>query len=260
MEEASRFGIMNTDESGRITEFEEKPANPKSNKASMGIYIFKWKKIKQYLIDDEADPDSEKDFGKNVIPRMLANNENMYAYSFDGYWRDVGTIQSLWEANMELIDGNTALNLESDSFKVYTRNYSNPPHYIAKGASVSKSIIADGCMIEGEVVNSIIHSGVRVCAGAKVHNSIIMDGTTIGKGAVVEKSIIDEECHINDKARIGGPGEITVIGDSVVVEKGATVKEGMMVDPDHLVEASKEDKLCQKTSLESFAQEAKASS
>lgn len=260
MEEASRFGIMNTDEDNRITEFEEKPANPKSNKASMGIYIFKWNKIKQYLIEDEEDETSEKDFGKNIIPKMLKQGEKMYAYSFDGYWRDVGTIQSLWEANMELIDGDTALNLESDSFKVFTRNYSNPPHYIAKGASVSKSIISDGCFIEGEVVNSVIHSGVRICAGAKVSNSIIMDGTVIGKNAIVEKSIIDTECRINDKAYVGGDNEITVIGDGVVVDTGAIVKEGTMVDPDEVVEASKEDILCQKTSLGSFAQEAKVSS
>ena len=162
LEEAKRFGIMNTDEENKIEEFEEKPAHPKSTKASMGIYVFKWKLIRQYLIDDANDPDSEHDFGKNIIPRMLEEGKKMYAYSFDGYWRDVGTISSLWEANMELLEENPQLNLNDDKLKVYTRTYGLPPHYIAEGASVKKSIIADGSFIEGTVENCVIHSGVKI--------------------------------------------------------------------------------------------------
>ena len=225
MEEASRFGIMNTDNNNQIIEFEEKPANPKSNKASMGIYIFDWKKIRQYLIEDAEDPESEKDFGKNVIPKMLA-------YSFDGYWRDVGTIDSLWEANMELLDKNNPLNISSDLFKIYTRNYSNPPHYIAKGANVTDSMISDGCMIEGQVIKSVIHSGVKIGPGCIVKDSIIMSGTVIGADSVINKSIIDEDSVIGKDVKVGGKDKITVIGSNVTVNDTSVVAEGAMVDPD----------------------------
>ena len=190
-EEAKRFGIMNTDEDERIYEFEEKPAEPKSTKASMGIYIFKWKLIRQYLIDDGNDPESEHDFGKNIIPRMLEDGRKMYAYSFDGYWRDVGTIDSLWEANMELLDENPQIDLNDDKMRIYTRNFSLPPHYIAPGASVKNSILADGCVIEGEVENCVIHSGVKIGKGSVVKNSVIMKDTVVRTDCQIDKALIN---------------------------------------------------------------------
>ena len=195
-EEAKRFGIMNTDEDERIYEFEEKPAEPKSTKASMGIYIFKWKLIRQYLIDDGNDPESEHDFGKNIIPRMLEDGRKMYAYSFDGYWRDVGTIDSLWEANMELLDENPQIDLNDDKMRIYTRNFSLPPHFVAPGASVKNSILADGCVIEGEVENCVIHSGVKIGKGSVVKNSVIMKDTVVRTDCQIDKALIDEEVVI----------------------------------------------------------------
>ena len=236
MEEASRFGVMNTDDEERILEFEEKPLVPKSNKASMGIYVFNWKKMRQYLIEDAEDEASEKDFGKNIIPKMLANNERLYAYKFDGYWRDVGTIESLWEANMELIKGNSSLDIESESFRIFTRNYSNPPHYITKGAKVTNCIIGDGSVIEGEVINSVIHAGVNIGKGSRIENSIIMANTKVGEGCIIEKAILDEECIISDGAKIGGQEKITVLGANVTVKENASVAEGDIINPELTVE------------------------
>ena len=236
MEEASRFGVMNTDDEERILEFEEKPLVPKSNKASMGIYVFNWKKMRQYLIEDAEDEASEKDFGKNIIPKMLANNERLYAYKFDGYWRDVGTIESLWEANMELIKGNISLDIESESFRIFTRNYSNPPHYITKGAKVTNCIIGDGSVIEGEVINSVIHAGVNIGKGSRIENSIIMANTKVGEGCIIEKAILDEECIISDGAKIGGQEKITVLGANVTVKENASVAEGDIINPELTVE------------------------
>ena len=200
-EEAKRFGIMNTDEDERIYEFEEKPAEPKSTKASMGIYIFKWKLIRQYLIDDGNDPESEHDFGKNIIPRMLEDGRKMYAYSFDGYWRDVGTIDSLWEANMELLDENPQIDLNDDKMRIYTRNFSLPPHYIAPGASVKNSILADGCVIEGEVENCVIHSGVKIGKGSVVKNSVIMKDVYKRQKWCRENNICWKTCSITKRTR-----------------------------------------------------------
>ena len=235
LEEAKRFGIMNTDEDNRIEEFEEKPAHPKSTKASMGIYVFKWKLIRQYLIDDANDPDSEHDFGKNIIPRMLEEGKKMYAYSFDGYWRDVGTISSLWEANMELLEENPQLNLNDDKLKVYTRTYGLPPHYIADGASVKKSIIADGSFIEGTVENCVIHSGVKIGKGAVVKNSVIMKDSIVRENSEINKAIIDEEVVVEEGSKVGEGNEVTVIGYHSVVLEDAVVEDGAMIYPESIL-------------------------
>ena len=235
MKEASRFGIMNTDEDERIYEFEEKPAEPKSTKASMGIYIFKWKLIRQYLIDDGNDPESEHDFGKNIIPRMLEDGRKMYAYSFDGYWRDVGTIDSLWEANMELLDENPQIDLNDDKMRIYTRNFSLPPHYIAPGASVKNSILADGCVIEGEVENCVIHSGVKIGKGSVVKNSVIMKDTVVRTDCQIDKALIDEEVVIEQGCKVGEGNNVTVIGYHCVALENATVEDGAMIYPDTIL-------------------------
>ena len=235
MKEASRFGIMNTDGDGRIVEFEEKPEHPKSNLASMGIYIFKWKLIRQYLIDDGNDPESEHDFGKNIIPRMLEDGRKMYAYSFDGYWRDVGTIDSLWEANMELLDENPQIDLNDDKMRIYTRNFSLPPHFVAPGASVKNSILADGCIIEGEVENCVIHSGVKIGKGSVVKNSVIMKDTVVRTGCQIDKALIDEEVVIEQGCKVGEGNNVTVIGYHCVALENATVEDGAMIYPDTIL-------------------------
>ena len=241
MEEASRFGIMNADEDGKIYEFEEKPAHPKSNLASMGIYIFNWSKLKSYLIEDEKDPDSSKDFGKNVIPKMLANEERMFAYRFDGYWKDVGTIDSLWEANMDLLDPKVPLELYDPNWKIYSRSPVLPRHYISKEAVVQNSMITEGCEIHGTVDFSVLSSGVVVEPGAVVRDSILMSGTVVKSGAVVEYAIVAENVTIGENAVIGKRPEdvqnkdewgIAVIGSDVTVAPGATVAPKQMVDKD----------------------------
>ena len=234
-EDASRFGLMVADENNRITEFQEKPKNPKSNLASMGIYIFKWKLIRQYLIDDGNDPESEHDFGKNIIPRMLEDGRKMYAYSFDGYWRDVGTIDSLWEANMELLDENPQIDLNDDKMRIYTRNFSLPPHYIAPGASVKNSILADGCVIEGEVENCVIHSGVKIGKGSVVKNSVIMKDTVVRTDCQIDKALIDEEVVIEQGCKVGEGNNVTVIGYHCVALENATVEDGAMIYPDTIL-------------------------
>ena len=241
MEEASRFGIMNTYPDGTIYEFEEKPAHPKSNLASMGIYIFSWDKMREYLIRDEQDPSSQKDFGKNVLPAMLADGQKMVAYPFEGYWKDVGTIDSLWEANMDLLDPNVPLDLYDDSWKIYSRNPVMPPHYIAQGARVENSMVTEGCNIEGDIDFSILFSGVTVEAGAVVHDSIIMPNTVIKKGAVIEYAIVAENCVIGEGAVIGQRPEevpdrdnwgVTVVGTGVNIGNGAVIPPKSMIDKD----------------------------
>ncbi len=241
MEEASRFGIMNTYPDGTIYEFEEKPAHPKSNLASMGIYIFSWDKMREYLIRDEQDPSSQKDFGKNVLPAMLADGQKMVAYPFEGYWKDVGTIDSLWEANMDLLDPNVPLDLYDDSWKIYSRNPVMPPHYIAQGAKVENSMVTEGCNIEGDIDFSILFSGVTVEAGAVVHDSIIMPNTVIKKGAVIEYAIVAENCVIGEGAVIGQRPEevpdrdnwgVTVVGTGVNIGNGAVIPPKSMIDKD----------------------------
>ena len=206
-EEASRFGIMACDEDKKIYEFAEKPKEPKSNLASMGIYIFTWSKLKKYLEEDEANPESENDFGKNVIPAMLQNGERMYAYAFQGYWKDVGTIDSLWEANMDLLDPNVPLDLYDDAWKIYARNPVMPPQYVAEGAVTQNSMISEGCIVEGDVDFSILFAGVTVEKGAVVHDSIIMPGSVIKAGAVVEYSIVAENVVVGENAQVGPTGK-----------------------------------------------------
>ena len=241
MEEASRFGIMNADEDGKIYEFEEKPAQPKSNLASMGIYIFNWSKLKSYLIEDENDPQSSKDFGKNIIPQMLANDERMFAYRFDGYWKDVGTIDSLWEANMDLLNPNVPLELYDPNWKIYSRNPVMPPHYISREAVVQNSMITEGCEVYGTVDFSVLFAGVTVEPGAIVRDSILMPGTVIKAGAVVEYAIVAENVTVGKKAVIGKRPEdvadkdewgIAVIGSDVTVAPGAVVAPKQMIDQD----------------------------
>ena len=241
MEEASRFGIMNTYPDGAIFEFEEKPKKPKSNLASMGIYIFTWEKMRQYLIEDEADPNSSKDFGKNILPKMLADGQKMVAYPFEGYWKDVGTIDSLWEANMDLLDPKVPLDLYDDSWKIYSRNPVMPPHYIHNGAKVENSMITEGCDIAGHVDFSILFAGVTVEEGAVVRDSIVMPGSVIRKGAVVEYAIVAENCEIGEHAVVGQRPEnatdrekwgIAVIGNNITVGPGAVVPPMAMIDKD----------------------------
>jgi len=240
-EEASRFGLMFVNDDGSITDFEEKPKNPKSNKASMGVYIFTWSKLRQYLIDDEANPESHNDFGHNVIPAMHQNGEKMFAYKFDGYWKDVGTIDSLWEANLDLLNPKVDLDLSDDSWKIYSRNPIAPPHFVAKTAKVENSMVGEGCYIAGDVDYSILFSNVTVEEGAVVKYSIVMPGTTIRKGAVVEYAIVAENAVIEEDAHVGESPEkisnledwgVTVIGEKVTIGNGAAVKAKEMIDTD----------------------------
>ncbi len=238
IEQASRFGIMNADESGRIYEFEEKPKHPKSTKASMGIYIFDYKKLRQYLIADEADVSSSNDFGKNVIPAMLAAGEPMYAYSFNGYWKDVGTIQSLWEANMDLLGRPPVFDLYDRSWRIFFRNSPLPPHYAADGSVVSNSLITEGCEIYGEVRNSVIFRSVKIASGAVVKDSVILPGAVIGEGAHVEYAIVDSDAVICAGAKIGAPrdsgAEITVIGSGLRIGADTNVPVGSMCNSEAL--------------------------
>ncbi len=203
LEEASRFGIMNTTEDLKIFEFEEKPANPKSTLASMGVYIFTWKVLREYLIEDEANEDSDKDFGKNIIPKMLADGKSMYAYRFDGYWKDVGTIDSYWQANMDLIQRVPKFDLFDKYWKVFTPNPVMPAHYIGPEAQTKRSIIAEGCKVYGIVRNSILFPGVTVGRGTTIENSVVMQGTFVGDGVYINKAIIAENCHIGHNVNIG---------------------------------------------------------
>lgn len=229
LEEASRFGIMNTEEDLKIVEFEEKPKVPKNDMASMGVYVFDWKKVKDYLTKDSKDEKSSNDFGKNIIPAMLKNNEKLYAYPFDGYWKDVGTISSLWEANMELLQEHPALDLYDDTWRIFSRNPNMPPHYVSEDAKVKNSMICEGCYIYGTVENSVLSAGVTVEEGAVVKDSIIMQETTVGKDSEVIMSIIDEEATIGDNCVVGGTEDITVLGTLSKVRDGAVVAPGSKI-------------------------------
>ena len=231
--EASRFGIMTTDDEGRIVKFSEKPKNPDSTKASMGIYIFNKKKLFDYLIADENDENSSNDFGKNIIPNMLGAGEKMYAYPFVGYWKDVGTIDSLWEANMDMLGKRPVLKLNDESWRIFSRHYASSPQYVGDNAKVENSVITEGCEILGTVKNSILGAGVKVSYGALVKDSVIMENTTISEGATVNYSIIDTECTIGAGARIGEDKKkaagITVLGRGYSVEAGGTIAAGEML-------------------------------
>lgn len=218
MKEASRFGIMNTDQNGRIIEFEEKPAQPKSNLASMGIYIFNWETLRRYLVEDQAKNREMEDFGKNVIPAYLSNAENCFAYSFEGYWKDVGTIESLWEANMEFLDPEHPLNISEDTWRIYTSNPVTPPQFLTEDAQIKHSLVVDGCYIAGQVDNSLLSRDVKVGPNSQVDHSVVMSSATIGKGCRVEYAIIGEQAVIADGASvIGNPDQIATVGYAEVV-------------------------------------------
>lgn len=218
LKEASRFGIMNTDQNGRIIEFEEKPAQPKSNLASMGIYIFNWQTLRRYLVEDQAKEREMEDFGKHVIPTYLANAENCFAFAFEGYWKDVGTIESLWEANMEFLDPDHPLNISEDNWRIYTSNPVTPPQFLTADAQLSHALVVDGCYIAGKVNHSILSHQVSVGQGSEIHHSVIMSNATIGEGCRIEYAIVGEHAVIADGATVvGTPEEIAVVGYAEIV-------------------------------------------
>ncbi|QTE71274.1 glucose-1-phosphate adenylyltransferase [Clostridiales bacterium FE2011] len=230
-EEASRFGIMNTDPDGTIVEFEEKPQNPKSNKASMGVYIFTWEKLRHYLTEDEADKNSSNDFGKNIIPNMLRDKQVLVAYDFNGYWKDVGTIESLWEANMDLIDNPMPMNMHDKKWRIYSKNPGMPPHYISEGAVVTNTLITEGCEVYGKVNHSVLFAGVVVEEGADIEYSVVMPGSIIKRGAIVRRSIVAENATVGAGSIIGeDSGNIAVIGQGVTLPAGVSVPSGTQVD------------------------------
>lgn len=203
MKEASRFGIMNTDGAGRIVEFEEKPEHPKSNLASMGIYIFNWKLLRKMLLADMKDPDSHHDFGKDIIPQLLNDNKTLAAYKFKGYWKDVGTIDSLWEANMDLLDSRNELNLNDASWRIYTEDTPTLPQYIGPNAKIDKAFITQGCVVEGEVKHSVLFTGCKVGEGAKIIDSVLMPGVEVAAGAVVQRALVADNIKIGPEAVVG---------------------------------------------------------
>lgn len=220
-DEASRFGIVNVGKDNRIVEFDEKPENPKNNMASMGIYIFNWKELRKYLIQDNEDKASENDFGKNVLPLMLNEEKKMYAWSFDGYWKDVGTVRSYWEANMDLLDPNNRLNIYDTSWRIYTKSKNLPPHYLGRGSVVKNSLINEGCLVKGEVTNSILFSGVEIENGARVNNSVILSNCIIKAGAQINNAVIVEDVIIQEGEKIGEECDDKIY---LVTEKGYTIE------------------------------------
>ena len=233
-EEASRFGIMNTDSDDKIVEFEEKPKNPKSNKASMGVYIFTWSKLRQYLEEDEADKKSSNDFGKNIIPNMLNDKQVIVAYSFNGYWKDVGTIESLWEANMDLLETPMPIDMHDKRWRIFAKNPGMAPHYIAKGATVKDSLITEGCEVYGNVNHSVLFAGVIIEEGAKVESSVIMPGSVIKRGAVVRRAIVAENAVVGPGAFVGEEtGNIAVIGTGITLPAGVSIPAGQQVDEEY---------------------------
>ena len=232
-EVAPSFGIMNTDADHNIIEFEEKPKHPKSNLASMGVYIFTWKVLKEYLEADNADPNSKNDFGKNIIPSLLRDKKNMLAYEFADYWKDVGTIASLWEANMDLLQENPEFDLTDPRWKIYSRSPVMPPQYLGKNAVVQNSMLTEGCQVFGTVKHSVLFAGVVIEEGAVVEDSVLMPGTTVKAGAVVKRTIVAEDCVISAKAKVGeDAGDIALIGQATTLPEGYVVKAGTQVDMD----------------------------
>lgn len=235
LEEASRFGILNTHEDGEIYEFDEKPEKPKSTHASMGIYIFSYKELRKYLIEDDENKNSSHDFGKDVLPAMLNAGERMFAYPFEGYWKDVGTIDSLWEANMDLLDPNVTLDLKD----IYSRNPMMPPHFVSNDAVIQNSLVADGCNVYGNLEFSILFSGVTIGKGATINSSIIMPGAVIEEGATVQFAIIAENTVVRKNAVVGAKPEdcanrddwgIAVVGENAIIDEGTVVKPKEMID------------------------------
>ena len=242
-EESSRFGILATDENDKIYEFAEKPAEPKSNKASMGVYVFSWDKLKKYLTEDEADPNSSNDFGKNIIPKMLGDGQRMFAFPFKGYWKDVGTIESLWEANLDIINPNVDLDLSDKSWRIYSRNPMAPPHYIGKDAVVENSSVSEGCEIDGLVDYSVVSPNVTIEKDAEVKYSVIMPGATIKSGAKVYYSIIAEDAVIESGAQIGAiPEDLENPEDwgVAVIGSGATITSGKKIAPKEMIASGEE--------------------
>ncbi len=226
-EEASRFGIMNTGADNAIEEFEEKPQKPRNNKASMGVYMFTWEKLRRYLAEDAETPGSSNDFGKNVIPAMLAEKQKLYAYDFEGYWKDVGTIESLWEANMDLLHMPMPIDLYDKKWRIYGRNPGVAPHYLAAGAVAKNCLITEGCEVYGRVEHSVLFAGVQVLEGADVMDSVVMPGAVIERGAVVKRAIIAENAVIGAGAAVGGEnGAIAVVGQNVKLPAGEVVAAG----------------------------------
>ena len=234
IEEASRFGIMSADEENKIFKFSEKPKNPDSTLASMGIYIFNYDKLKKYLTEDEADPNSSKDFGKNVIPAMLAAGEKMFAYPFSGYWKDVGTIGSLWEANMDLLGESPVLQLADKKQRIFSRNNAEPPHFAGAGAEIVNSLVTEGCEIYGKVENSVLFSGVVVEEGAYIKDSVVMNNVIVKKGANVNYSIIDADVTIGEGSSVGKDKDtasgITVIGAELKIADNTVIEDDVMVN------------------------------
>ena len=240
-EEAPRFGLMMVNEDGAITEFEEKPKHPRSNKASMGGYMFTWEKLRQYLLDDEANEASGNDFGHDLIPAMHEAHERLFAFPFDGYWKDVGTIDSLWEANLDLLNPNVDLDLSDPDWKIYSRNPVAPPHYVSPDATVQNSLISEGGLIEGSVDFSVLFANVSIEKGAVVRDSILMPGTVVKKGAVVQYAIVAENAVIEENAVVGERPEdmenlsdwgVAVVGANVCIGAGTRVAPKAMVDED----------------------------
>ena len=239
--EAPRFGLMVTDENDRISEFQEKPKNPKSNLASMGIYIFNWSILNLFLAEDAAYPDSSNVFGKNVIPAMIDSGCRMFAWNFSGYWKDGGTIASLWEANMDLLGTNPVFNLYDKEWRIYSKSPIMPPHYAGADAVISNCLVTEGCAVHGLVRHSVLYAGVRIEPGAVVEDSIIMPNSVIERGAVVQKTIVGENAIVGAKARVGCQkldtdadydtkltGDITLVASAVLVADGLRIPKGMV--------------------------------
>lgn len=236
IEEAPRFGIMSYDKSKKIFDFAEKPKEPKSNHASMGVYLFKKDVLVRMLTEDDEDPNSEKDFGKNIIPKMLERNMRVFAYQFEGYWKDVGTLKSLWEANMDLLTLNPAFALDGDSWKIYSGNNAYPPALFMKEGSANNSIVTEGDIIAGKVVNSVIGEGVTIEEGAVVENSIVFSGTVIGAGSKISYAIIDENVTIGKNCVLGdaksSPDRIALVGRDTVLPDGTEIESGSVTEAD----------------------------
>ncbi len=241
LKEASRFGIIVPDKNNKIVEFQEKPEKPKSNLASMGVYIFTWEKLKEYLQEDAKNSHSTHDFGKDIIPTMLAKNEKLMVYQFSGYWKDVGTIESLWEANMDLLNERPSLDLNDKDWRIYSVNPVKPPHYLGKDSVVSNSLITEGCTIEGEVFRSVIFPGVEIKKGAKIIDSVIMSGTVVGENSTIEKSIVGEETVIEDNCKVGDSlGEITVVAENILLPNNTVTPIGVVIDKNFLEKLGEE--------------------
>ena len=242
LSEAFRFGIMNADDDNRVYQFEEKPKKPVSNRASMGVYVFTWEVLRSYLISDYENPKSTNDFGHDIIPKMIEEHKALYAYDFKGYWKDVGTVKSLWDANMDLLDPSSDFDLHDSSWRIYSRNRIQPPHYIGAGATVTNSLVTEGCSIYGEVRRSVLFPGVTVEEGATVKDSVIMPGTHIRKGAVITHSIVGESADIGENSVIGDvpllcetyspldTDGITVVGNGTIVKADTHIAQGDVID------------------------------